>query len=43
MHEPRPMPTTETRNPETVDIDQGSTLELVRLINAEDEIGRAHV
>lgn len=36
MHEPRPMPTTETRNPETVDIDQGSTLELVRLINAED-------
>jgi len=36
MCEPQPMSTTETRNPETVDIDRVPTLELVRLINAED-------
>ncbi len=36
MCEPQPMSTTETRNPETVDIDRVPTLELVELINAED-------
>jgi N-acetylmuramic acid 6-phosphate etherase len=38
MTRPRPLPTTEKRNPRTVNVDELSTVEIVELINAEDTI-----